>query len=91
MVLLLSFFISLVSAISKSRHQHLGISINIDIVIGIVKFFLPYEALIFAFRSFLLGKTSMVTPFSNTLASFPESVCCCLDQLFRRDVVSSCF
>ena len=76
----------------KSRHRHLGISIGIDvgIGIGIVKFWSlkPFEALIFAFRSFLLIKTSMVKTFSNTLSSFPESVCCCLEQLFCRDVVS---
>ena len=91
-VLLLLFFILLVSAIWKSRHRHLGIGIGIDvgIGIGIVNFFLPFEALIFAFRSFLLSKTSMVKSFSNTLASFPESVCFCLEQLFCRDVVSAC-
>ena len=76
----------------KSRHRHLGISIGTDvgIGIGIVKFWSlkPFEALIFAFRSFLLIKTSMVKTFSNTLSSFPESVCCCLEQLFCRDVVS---
>ena len=55
------------------------------------KFFLPFEVLIFAFRSFLLSKTSMVKSFSNTLASFPESVCCCLEQLFCSDVFSACF
>ena len=90
-VLLLPFFILLVSAIWESWHWHLGISIGIDvgISIGIVKFFLPFEALIFAFWSFLLNKTSMVKP--NTLASFTETVCCCLEQLFCRDIISACF
>ena len=55
------------------------------------KNFLLFEALIFAFGSFLLSKTSMVKFFSNTLASFPGSVYCCLDQLFCRDVISTCF
>ena len=92
-VLLLPCFILLVSAIWKSRHRHLDVSIGIDvgIGIGIVKIFLPFEALIFAFRSFLLSETSMVKSFSNTLASFPESVCCCLEQLLCREVVSACF
>ena len=76
----------------KFRHRHLGISIGIHvgIGIGIVKFWSLklFEALIFAFQSFLLIKTSMVKSFSNTLSSFPESVCCCLEQLFCRDVVS---
>ena len=79
----------------KFRHRHLGISIGIHvgIGIGIVKFWSLklFEALIFAFQSFLLIKTSMVKSFSNTLSSFPESVCCCLEQLFCRDVVSACF
>ena len=91
LVLLLPFFILLVSAIWKSRHRHLHISIDTDVGIGIVKFFLPFKTLIFAFRSFLLNKTFMVKSFSNTLASFLESVCCCLEQLFFRDVVSAYF
>ena len=49
----------------------IGISIGIDIVIS-----LPFEALIFTFRSFLWSKTSMVKSFSYTLASFPGSVWC---------------
>ena len=89
-VLLLPFFTLLVSVIWKSRHGHLGISIGIDvgIGIGIVNIFLLFEALLFAFRSFLLSKTSMLKFFSKTLASFPESVCCCSEQLFCRDVVA---
>ena len=92
-VQLLPFFILLVSAIWKSRHRHLSISIGIDvgIGIGIANFILLIEALSFAFRSFLLSKTSMVKSFSNTLESFHESVCCCLEQLFCRGVVSACF
>ena len=54
-------------------------------------FFLPFEALSFAFWSFLWSKTSMVKSFSKTLASFPERVCCSLEQLFCSDVVSACF
>ena len=68
-------------AIWKSRHGKLGIVI----------FFLLFEALIFAFRSFLWSKAPMVKFFSNTLASFPGSVCCCLEHLFCRDVVGACF
>ena len=62
----------------RHRHRH-------------CKSFLPFEALKFAFRKFLLSKTSMVKSFSDTLASFPESVCRRLEQLFCRDVVSTCF
>ena len=40
-------------AIWKPRHRHLGISIGTNIGIDIVNFFLPFEALIFAFSSFL--------------------------------------
>ena len=77
----------------KSRYWHHGISIGIDvgIGIGIVNFFLLFEALIFALRSLLLNKKSMLECFSNTLQSFPESVCCCLEQSFCREVVSACF
>ena len=70
------------TAIWKSRH--LGISIGISIV----NLFLSFKALIFAFRSFLWSKTSMAKSFSNTLASFPGSVCYCLEQLFCRVVVA---
>ena len=92
-VLLLPFFILLVLVIWKSRHRHLCINIGIDVGIGIgivIFFFLLFEALLFAFRSFLLSKTSMLKFFSKTLASFLESVCCCSEQLFCRDVVSAC-
>ena len=77
----------------KSRHRHLSISIDIDvgISIGIVNFFLPFEALSFAFRSFLWSKTSMVKSFSTTFVNLPGSVCCYLEQLFSREVVSACF
>ena len=76
------------TAIWKSRH--LGISIGIDVSIGIsiVNLFLSFKALIFAFRSFLWSKTSMAKSFSNTLASFPGSVCYCLEQLFCRVVLA---
>ena len=81
------------STIWKSPHRHLGSSIGIDvgIGIGIANFFFSFEALIFAFRSFLWSKISMMKSFTNTLESFPGSVCCCLEQLFCRDVVSACF
>ena len=62
----------------RHRHRH-------------CKFYLLSEALNFAFRSFLWSKTSMVKSFLNTLPSFPGNVCCCLEQLFCRDVVSACF
>ena len=55
------------------------------------KIFLSFKALVFTFWSFLLSKISMVKFFSNALASFPVSVCCCLEQLFCRDVLSACF
>ena len=48
-----------------------NLGIGIDIVIS-----LPFEALIFTFRSFLWSKTSMVKSFSYTLASFPGIVWC---------------
>ena len=87
-----SFRILLVAAswlsdLKKAYQMPFGnLGIGIDIVIS-----LPFEALIFTFRSFLWSKTSMVKSFSNTLASFPGSVCCCLEQLFCRDVASACF
>ena len=69
-------------AIWKSQHPHLGISIGIDVGIGIVivNFCLPFEALLFAFRSFLWNKESMVKSSSNTHASFPGSICCCEEK-----------
>ena len=45
----------------------------------------------FAFRSFLWSKTSMVKSFSTTFVNLPGSVCCYLEQLFSREVVSACF
>ena len=75
----------------KRPFGNLSIGISASASASALEVFLPFEALIFAFWSFLLSKTSMVKSSSNTLASFPESVCCCLEQLFCSDVVSACF
>ena len=72
-----SFRILLVAAswlsdLKKAYQMPFGnLGIGIDIVIS-----LPFEALIFTFRSFLWSKTSMVKSFSYTLASFPGIVWC---------------
>ena len=73
---------------SASRHQHQHWHRHWH---RHCKIFLSFKALIFTFRSFLLSKISMVKFFSNALASFSASVCCCLEQLFCRDVISTCF
>ena len=59
---------------------NLNIGIDVGIGIVIVNFCLPFEALFFAFLSFLWNKGSMVKSFSNTLASFPGSICCCEER-----------
>ena len=65
---------------------NLNIGIDVGIGIVIVNFCLPFEALFFAFLSFLRNKGSMVKSSSNTLASFPGSICCCEE---RKKVTAS--
>ena len=83
-LILYTFQWNLKRAIWKSRHQHLGISIGIDVGISIGNFF-AFRSLNFCLLTFL------VNSFSNTFARFPENVCYCLEQLFCSDVVSACF
>ena len=71
----------------ENRHRHLGINIgiNVGIGIGIAKSFY------FCLSKFLMKKKSMVKSFSSILAHLPGSFSRCLERLFCRKPVSSCF
>ena len=60
-------------AIWKSRHQHRHWSRHWHCK----KLILPFEVLIFAFRSFPRSKTSLWKSFSSTLAGLPGYFSCC--------------
>ena len=77
------FVKKLISAIWKSRHQHLGISI------GIAKKVL--RSFYFCLSKYLMKKISIVKSFSSTLAHLIGSFSGCLEQLFCRKPVSTCF
>ena len=85
------FVKKLISAIWKSPHQHLGISIDIDVSIGIAKKFFVLQSFYLCLLKYLMKKISMVKSFSSTLAHLIGSFSHCLEQLFCRKPVSTCF
>ena len=52
---------------------------------------LALQKVYFALRTFSLSKTSMRKSFPSIFAGFPRSFSCCLEQLFSRKLVSTCF
>ena len=65
----------------KSRHQHHGISIGINVGIDISNFY-------FCLSKFLMKKSSLVKSFWSTLAHLSRSFSRCLEQLFCRNLLA---
>ena len=82
--------------ISALNNAHLEISASASALTlasasALQNFFFVLRSFYFCFSKYNMKKTSMVKSFSSTLAHIPGSFSRCLEQLFCRKPVSTCF